>query len=108
MVQWYSAYFDRSHESYQSAVEIDRKMRTFLLLIYNECVTAMIKVSPGEIICLVHIADQFDKAPVTKGIDAWKYYQYNPYQDYNHIPDIVFSVNGLSARQLMASHCAAC
>ena len=59
---------------------------------YNECVTAMKDTPLGEIMCrhcLVHIADQSDKAPATKGIEAWKYYPYNHYQDYNHVPNIV-------------------
>ena len=45
----------------------------------DECVTAMNSIPPGEIMCRVHIADQSDKAPATKGIEAWKYYQYNHY-----------------------------
>ncbi len=36
-------------------------------------------IPPVEIMGLVHIADQSDKAPVTKGIDAWKYYLDNQY-----------------------------
>jgi hypothetical protein len=67
----------------------------------NECVTAMMKIPPGEIMCLVHIADLFDKAPATKGIEAWKYCLYNPYWGYNHVPNIALSVDGLSASQLM-------
>ena len=46
---------------------------------YNECVTAMMSTPPGEIMCQVHIADQSDKAPAMKGIEAWKYFQYNNY-----------------------------
>ena len=61
----------------------------------------------GEIMCRVHIADQSDKAPATKGIDAWKYYRYNHYRGYNHAPNIALSesVNGfkLSASQLMTT-----
>ena len=57
----------------------------------------------GEIMCRVHIADQSDKAPATKGIEAGKYYRYNHYQGYNHAPDIALSVNGLSASQLMTT-----
>ncbi len=37
---------------------------------YNDCVTAMMTISPGEIMCRVHIADQSDKASATKGIQA--------------------------------------
>ena len=48
-------------------------------------------------------ADQSDKAPATKGIEAWKYYPYNHYQGYTHVPNIVLSVNGLSASQLMTT-----
>ena len=58
---------------------------------------------PGEIMRLVHIADQSDKAPETKGIDAWKYYRYNHSRGYNHAPDIMLSVNGLSASPLMTT-----
>ena len=51
----------------------------------DECVTAMKSIPPGEIMCRVHIADQSDKAPATKGAEAWKYYRYNHYQGYtNH------------------------
>ena len=60
----------------------------------------------GEIMCRVHIADQYDNAPATKGIEAWKYYPYNHYQaieGYTHVPNIVLSVNGLSASQLMTT-----
>jgi hypothetical protein len=45
---------------------------------YNECVTAMMKPF-GEIMCRVHIADLSDKAPATKGIEAFKFYRYNSY-----------------------------
>ena len=45
----------------------------------NECVTAIKGTSLGEIMCRVHIADQSDKAPSTKGIEAWKYSRYNHY-----------------------------
>ena len=69
----------------------------------DECVTAMNSIPPGEIMCRVHIADQSDKAPATKGIEAWKYYRYNHYQGYTHVPNIVLSVNGLSASQLMTT-----
>ena len=54
----------------------------------------------GEIMGRVHIADQSDKAPVTKGIEefeAWTYYRFNHYRGYNHAPNIVLSVNGLAA-----------
>ena len=63
----------------------------------------MNSIPPGEIMCRVHIADQSDKAPATKGIEAWKYYPYNHYQGYNHVPNVVLSVNGLSASQLMTT-----
>jgi hypothetical protein len=69
----------------------------------DECVTAMNSIPPGEIMCRVHIADQSDKAPATKGIEAWKYYPYHHYQGYNHVPNVVLSVNGLSASQLMTT-----
>ena len=36
---------------------------------FNECVTAMSGTPLGELICRVHIADQSDKAPATKGIE---------------------------------------
>ena len=55
----------------------------------DECVTAMKSIRPGEIMCRVHIADQSEKAPAAKGIEAWKYYRYNHYQGYNHVPNIV-------------------
>jgi hypothetical protein len=69
----------------------------------DECVTAMKSIRPGEIMCRVHIADQSEKAPAAKGIEAWKYYRYNHYQGYTHVPNIVLSVNGLSASQLMTT-----
>ena len=71
----------------------------------NECVTAMRGTPPGEIMRRVHIADQSDKAPgpATKEIEAWKHYRYNHHRGYNHAPDIVLSVNGLSASQLMTT-----
>ncbi len=37
----------------------------------DECVTAMNSIPHGEIMGKVHIADRSDKAPATKGIDAW-------------------------------------
>ena len=52
----------------------------------------MNSIPPGEIMCRVHIADQSDKAPATKGIDAWKYYWCNHCQGYTHVPNIVLSV----------------
>ena len=52
----------------------------------DECVTAMNSIPPGEIMGLVHIADRSDKAPATKGIDAWIF------QGYNHVPNIALSV----------------
>ena len=48
----------------------------------------------------VHIADQSDKVPATKGIEAWKYFRDNQYRGYNHVPNIVLPVTGLSASQL--------
>ena len=69
----------------------------------DECVTAMNSIPLGEIMCRVHIADQSDKATATKRIEAWKYYRYNHYRGYNHAPNIVLSVNGLSASQLMTT-----
>ena len=63
----------------------------------DECVTAMKSLPPGEIMCRVHIADQSIKAPTTKGIEAWKYHQDNCY---NHVHNVVLSVNGLSASQM--------
>ena len=45
----------------------------------DECVTAIKSIPPGEVMCLVHNADQSDKAPATKGIDAWKYFRDNQY-----------------------------
>ena len=46
---------------------------------YNECVMAMKSTPLVEIMCRVHIADQSDKAPAMKVIEAWKYQRYNPY-----------------------------
>ena len=69
----------------------------------DECVTAMNSIPPGEIMCQVHLADQSDKAPATKGIEPWKYYRYIHHRCYNHVPNIVLSVNGLSASQLMTT-----
>ena len=37
---------------------------------YNVCVTAMKGTPLGGIMCRVHIADQSDQAPATKGIEA--------------------------------------
>ena len=45
----------------------------------DECVTAMKRTPLGGVMRRVHIADQSDKAPATKGIEAWKYYRYNHY-----------------------------
>ena len=67
----------------------------------DECVKAMKRMPPGEIICQVHIADQSDEAPATKGIKAWKYFRDNQYRGYNHVPNIALPVTGLSASQLM-------
>ncbi len=49
----------------------------YFLSQFDECVKAMMKIPPGEIMGWIHIADQSDKALATKGIEAWKYYQYN-------------------------------
>ncbi len=38
----------------------------------DECVTAMKSIPPCEITGRGHFADRSDKAPATKGIDAWK------------------------------------
>ncbi len=46
----------------------------YFLFQNDECVIAMNSIPPGEIMGLVHIADRSDKAPATKGIDAWKGY----------------------------------
>jgi hypothetical protein len=40
----------------------------------DECVIAKMTIPPGEIMGLVHIADQSDIAQAIKGIDAWNYY----------------------------------
>jgi hypothetical protein len=45
----------------------------------------------------VHIADRSDKAPATKGIDAWIF------QGNNHVPRIALSVYRSSASQLMTN-----
>ena len=58
----------------------------------DECVTAMNSIPPGKIMCQVHIADQSDKAPATKGIEAWKYFRDNHYRGYNHVPNLALSV----------------
>ncbi len=42
--------------------------------------------SPGEIMGRVHIADRSDRAPATKGIDAWIF------QGHDHVPRIALSV----------------
>ena len=67
----------------------------------NECVTVMKGTPLGEIMRRVHIADQSDKAPATKGIEAWKYFRELQYRGYNHVPNIALPVTGLSASQLM-------
>ncbi len=61
----------------------------------DECVTAMNSIPPGEIMDRLHMADRPDKAPATKGIDAWIF------QGYNHVPNIALSVYRSSAGQLM-------
>ncbi len=63
----------------------------------DECVTAMTSIPPVEIMGWVHIADRSDKAPATKGIDAWIF------QGYNHVPSIALSVYRSSASQLMTN-----
>ena len=63
----------------------------------------MNSIPPGEIMCRVHIADQSDKAPATKGIEAWKYFRDIQYRGYNHVPNIALPVTGLSASQLMTT-----
>jgi hypothetical protein len=70
---------------------------------FDECVKAMMKIPPGEIMGRVHIADQSDKAPAMKGIEALKYYQYNPCQGHNHVCEIAIPVNRSSASQLMTT-----
>jgi hypothetical protein len=63
----------------------------------------MNSIPPGEILGLTHIADQFDKAPATKGIDAWKGYPAYNFQGYNHVANIALSVYRSSASQLMTN-----
>ena len=69
----------------------------------DECMTALNSIPPGEIMGRVQIAGQSNKAPATTGIEAWKYFRDNQYQGYNHVPNIVLSVNGLSASLLMTT-----
>ncbi len=69
----------------------------------DECVMTMNSIPPGEIMGLVHIADRSEKAPATKGIDAWKGYPANKFQGYKHVPNIALSVYRSSARQLMTN-----
>jgi hypothetical protein len=71
----------------------------------DECVMAMISVPPGEIMGRVHIADQSDKAPALKVIDAWtwKGYPANKFLGYNHVPKIALSVYRSSASHLMTN-----
>ncbi len=64
----------------------------------DECVTAMNSIPPGEIMGRVHIADQYDKAPATKGIDAWKGHPANKFQGYIYVPNIALS-------WFLQSHC---
>ena len=45
----------------------------------------------------VHIANRSDKAPATKGIDAWTF------QGYNHVPRIALSAYRSSASQSMTN-----
>ncbi len=61
----------------------------------DECVTAMNSIPPGEVMGQVHNCS--DKAPATKGIDAWIF------QGNNHVPRIALSVYRSSASQLMAN-----
>ncbi len=63
----------------------------------------MNSIPPGEIMGRVHIADLSDKAPATKGIDAWKGYPANQFQGYNHVPRIALSVYRSSASLLMTN-----
>jgi hypothetical protein len=63
----------------------------------DECVTAMNSIPPGEIMGRVHIADRSDKAPATKGIDAWIF------QGYNHVSKIALAVYRSSASKLMTN-----
>ncbi len=60
----------------------------------DECVTTINSIPPGEIKGRVHIADRSDKAPATKGIEAWIF------QGYNHAPRIALSVYGSSASHI--------
>ncbi len=72
----------------------------------DECVTAMNIIPLGEIMGQVCIAHQSDKAPATKGIDAWKgypAYPANQFQGYNPVPNIALSVYRSSASQLMTN-----
>ncbi len=76
-LDWHPTYYDRNHESYHSAVEnlkstAWRGSENFLSQ-DDDVVTAMKTTPSGETMCRVHIADRSDKAPATKGIDAWKY-----------------------------------
>ena len=66
-------------------------------------VTTVNSMPPGEIMGRFHIADRSDKAPATKGFDAWKGYPANKFQGYNHVPKIALSVYRSSASQLMTN-----
>ena len=71
---------------------------------YNECVTAMKGIHLLVESCAgFTLQTNLTKHQQRKGIEAWKYYRYNHYQGYNHVPNIVLSVNGLSASQLMTT-----
>ncbi len=63
----------------------------------DECVKAMMKIPPGEIMGRVHMADRSDKAPAMKGIEAL------PCRGHNHVCEIAISVDRSSANQLMTT-----
>jgi hypothetical protein len=69
----------------------------------DECLTAMKSIPSGKIMGRVHIADQSDKAPATKGIDAWKGYPANQVQGYKHNPNGALSFYRSSASQWMTT-----
>jgi len=57
----------------------------------------MKSIPPGEIMGHIHIADRSDKAPATKGSDAWKGCPANQFQGHNHVPNSALSVYRSSA-----------
>jgi hypothetical protein len=69
----------------------------YILFQDDVCVAAMNSIPPGEIMGRVHNADRSDKAPATKGIDAWIF------QGYNHVPNIALSVYRSSASQFITN-----